>query len=60
MKCVRNGLTHVFQTAEVSCDYTALAMHLSYYGSAWLVSAASSINGARVASTLPNAAVVGR
>lgn len=33
MKAVKHDLTHFFQTAEVNCGYTALAMQLSHYGS---------------------------
>lgn len=33
MEAVEHKLTHFFQTAEVSCGYTALAMQLSHYGS---------------------------
>ena len=34
MEAVQHDLTHFFQTAEVNCGYTALAMQLSHYGSA--------------------------
>ncbi len=33
MEAVKHDLTHFFQTAEVNCGYTALAMQLSHYGS---------------------------
>lgn len=33
MESVTHDLTHYFQTAEVNCGYTALAMQLSHYGS---------------------------
>lgn len=33
MEVVKHDLTHYFQTAEVNCGYTALAMQLSHYGS---------------------------
>jgi hypothetical protein len=33
MDAVEHSLTHYFQTAEVNCGYTALAMQLSHYGS---------------------------
>ena len=33
MEAVKHHLTHFFQTAEVNCGYTALAMQLSHYGS---------------------------
>jgi hypothetical protein len=33
MEAVAHDLTHFFQTAEVNCGYTALAMQLSHYGS---------------------------
>jgi hypothetical protein len=33
MDAVKHHLTHFFQTAEVNCGYTALAMQLSHYGS---------------------------
>lgn len=33
MESVKHDLTHFFQTAEVNCSYTALAMQLSHYGS---------------------------
>lgn len=34
MEAVQHDLRHFFQSAEVSCGYTALAMQLSHYGSA--------------------------
>jgi hypothetical protein len=34
MEPVKHDLTQFFQTAEVNCGYTALAMQLSHYGSA--------------------------
>jgi len=33
MEAVKHDLTHYFQTAEVNCGFTALAMQLSHYGS---------------------------
>jgi hypothetical protein len=33
LEAVKHDLTHFFQTAEVNCGYTALAMQLSHYGS---------------------------
>lgn len=33
MEPVKHDLIHFFQTAEVNCGYTALAMQLSHYGS---------------------------
>src|ERR1035438_9096300 len=33
MEAVKHDVTHFFQTAEVNCGYTALAMQLSHYGS---------------------------
>jgi hypothetical protein len=33
VEAVKHDLTHFFQTAEVNCGYTALAMKLSHYGS---------------------------
>ena len=33
MEAVKHDVMHLFQTAEVNCGYTALAMQLSHYGS---------------------------
>jgi hypothetical protein len=33
MEAVQHNLTHFFQTEQVNCGYTALAMQLSHYGS---------------------------